>query len=166
MKTVYAWHAQHFACYECTNRLTACTVLCGAHGMDSSSPMCFEDQFHSHKFCRTQVSPNAQKLTEYCLFFHTAQVVLNGHTGWVRALASDGKWLFRCVVDSDLRMLLCGCRSNPHSKHHQWHNHQNVPVRAEPLVNLSFIVTHTAQTLKHVSHSFLQQTLPSMVREA
>ena len=23
------------------------------------------------------------------------KVVLNGHTGWVRALATDGRWLFR-----------------------------------------------------------------------
>ena len=26
----------------------------------------------------------------------TLQVVLNGHSGWVRALATDGRWLFRC----------------------------------------------------------------------
>lgn len=25
------------------------------------------------------------------------RVVLNGHTGWVRALATNGRWLFRCL---------------------------------------------------------------------
>jgi hypothetical protein len=25
------------------------------------------------------------------------KVVLNGHSGWVRALAVDGRWLFRCA---------------------------------------------------------------------
>ena len=26
------------------------------------------------------------------------KVVLNGHTGWVRALATNGRWLFRCIT--------------------------------------------------------------------
>ena len=26
------------------------------------------------------------------------KVVLNGHTGWVRALATDGRWLFRSAT--------------------------------------------------------------------
>ena len=25
------------------------------------------------------------------------KVLLNGHTGWVRALAAEGRWLFRCA---------------------------------------------------------------------